>query len=170
MLCRIHLLFKNYGHSNWLRKVWGKRMNEFIINDLYGYQEDYIEKVIQCALKHQKISNACGSVIYVGEDEIQRINKTYRNIDRVTDVISFAFEDAGYSNAEIRMLGDIYVCIPKMKEQAKAFGHSEKRELSFLVVHGLLHLLGYDHTKSKEEKKRMFQLQEEILNEAKIPR
>ena len=72
-----------------------------------------------------------------------------------------------YNNT--RVLGDIYVCIPRMKEQALAYGHSVKRELSFLVVHGLLHLLGYDHMEKNEEKE-MFLLQELILNEEGINR
>ena len=69
-----------------------------------------------------------------------------------------------------RILGDIYLCIDKMKEQAIEYGHSEKRELSFLVCHGLLHLLGYDHVNSKEEEKVMFDLQDEILNSLNITR
>ena len=63
------------------------------------------------------------------------------------------------------MRGDIYMCIPQMKRQAQSYEHSEKRELSFLAVHGLLHLLGYDHMEPKEEKE-MFELQELILNES----
>jgi probable rRNA maturation factor len=70
---------------------------------------------------------------------------------------------------EIRMLGDIYICIPQMKRQAKDYGHSEKRELSFLAVHGLLHLLGYDHME-KEDEEKMFSLQELILNDKDIKR
>jgi rRNA maturation RNase YbeY len=70
---------------------------------------------------------------------------------------------------ELRVLGDIYVCIPRMKEQAINYGHSEKRELSFLTVHGLLHLLGYDH-QTKDEEEIMFGLQELILNGANITR
>ena len=60
---------------------------------------------------------------------------------------------------------DIFVSIPKMKEQAKEYGHSETRELSFLVVHGILHLLGYDHTLGEKEEKEMFSRQELVLNE-----
>ena len=91
-------------------------------------------------------------------------------MDKVTDVISFAFEDNKDLPNNIRMLGSIYVCIPKMKDQAIEYGHSEKRELSFLVCHGLLHLLGYDHVNSKEEEKVMFSLQDEILNSLDIRR
>ena len=104
------------------------------------------------------------SVIIVDNKRIHEINKEYRGIDRPTDVISFALED----NEEIefdhyRVLGDIYISIDKVREQASEYGHSEKRELAFLTVHGFLHLLGYDHMK-KEEEEIMFAKQEEILD------
>ena len=104
------------------------------------------------------------SVIIVDNKKIHEINKQYRGIDRPTDVISFALED----NEEIefdhyRVLGDIYISIDKVREQASEYGHSEKRELAFLTVHGFLHLLGYDHMKPEDEK-IMFARQEEILN------
>ena len=111
------------------------------------------------------VHNSFFEVILVDNNTIQKINKEYRNIDRVTDVISFAFEDNDkdlYNG--IRMLGEIYICIPRMKEQTVMYGHSETREIAFLAVHGLLHLLGYDHTKSKEEEKIMFGKQELVLN------
>lgn len=148
-------------------------MNEITINDEYGYDKDYsyLDEVFEHALKDQKIENAMFSVVFVDEDTIQEINKECRNIDKVTDVISFAFEDnAKMLYNDIRVLGDIYICIPKMINQAKEYGHSEKRELSFLALHGLLHLLGYDHVNSKEEEKIMFDLQERLLNEICIKR
>ena len=83
---------------------------------------------------------------------------------------TFFYEDSGklvYNN--VRLLGEIYICIPKMIDQAKEYGHTEKRELSFLAVHGLLHLLGYDHMNKKDEE-IMFGLQELILNEQNIKR
>lgn len=145
--------------------------NDYTIvdNDLYK-DYDYLNTVLDTALKHEKIDNAIFSIIFVDDDEIHRINKEYRKIDRVTDVISFAFEDnQDLMYNDIRLLGDIYICIPQMKRQAIEYGHSEKRELSFLAVHGLLHLLGYDHM-SEEEEKEMFGLQELILNETNIKR
>lgn len=99
---------------------------------------------------------------------MHKYNLEYRDIDRTTDVLSFALEDNQTYKTEIRQLGDIFISIPKMQAQAKEYGHSEKRELSFLVVHGVLHLLGYDHTRSKEEEKLQFGLQDEILNELNI--
>lgn len=147
-------------------------MIDYEINNNYGYDKDYsyLDGVISTTLDHEKVDNAIFSIIFVDNDEIQKINKEYRKIDKITDVISFAFEDNNnivYNN--LRILGDIYVCIPRMIEQAKEYGHSEKRELSFLVVHGLLHLLGYDHMTEAEEKE-MFALQELVLNEQNIKR
>ena len=142
------------------------------INNIFGYEEEfsYLDAVIKRTLEHENALNSCFSIIFVGNEEIQTLNKQYRTIDRVTDVISFALEDAKDEfSLATRMLGDIYICIPKMKEQALEYGHSEKRELSFLVVHGLLHLLGYDH-QIKEEEKKMFDLQKEILDEEGISR
>lgn len=138
-------------------------------NELYNDYE-YLYDVLDHTLKNQNVDNAIFSVIFVEDEEIHTMNRDYRGVDRVTDVISFAFEDNNdlvYN--EIRMLGDIYICIPQMKRQAKSYSHSEKRELSFLAVHGLLHLLGYDHM-NEEDEKVMFALQELILNEQNITR
>lgn len=144
--------------------------NTYEINDLIGvdFNYDYLDDVIKRVLKHEKVKNAYFSIIFVDLREIQRINKEYRGIDKVTDVISFALEDTpDHMDSKVRILGDIYICIPKMIEQANTYGHSIKRELSFLTVHGMLHLLGYDHMNKKDEEE-MFGLQELILNEAGI--
>lgn len=141
-------------------------MNSFDIYDEYGYKQfDILNKVFKRTLKLEKVKNAYFSVVLVNDKKIKKINKEYRGIDKVTDVISFAFEDNDkrrYNN--IRVLGEIYICIPKMINQAEAYGHTQTRELAFLGVHGLLHLLGYDHVKDKEEEKIMIERQEEILN------
>lgn len=141
-------------------------MNKFVITDEYGYENySILNKVLKKTLKEEKVKNAYFDVILVDEKTIQDINRDYRKIDRVTDVISFAFEDNDnklYQNK--RILGEIYICIPRMKEQAKEYGHSETRELAFLAVHGLLHLLGYDHMLGKKEEEEMFGKQEMILN------
>ena len=145
--------------------------NEFTIEDNNLYDDyDYLYNVLNATLKHEKVKDAIFSIIFVEDDEIHRINREYRKVDRVTDVISFAFEDnEEMMYNDIRVLGDIYICIPQMKRQAINYGHSEKRELSFLAVHGLLHLLGYDHM-TKEEEKEMFGLQELILDGENIKR
>lgn len=145
-------------------------MNEFEIVNKYKYKEDYkyLDDVINHTLEKLNIKNAYLSVIFIDDEEMHAMNKEYRGIDRTTDVLSFALEDNDTYVPVIRQLGDIFVSIPKMQEQAKEYSHSEKRELSFLVCHGLLHLLGYDHTKGKEEEKLQFGLQDEILNDLNI--
>lgn len=117
------------------------------------------------------LNNIVFNVIIVDNNKIHQINKEYRNIDRETDVISFALEDNedDSESNEIRVLGDIYISIDKAKAQAKEYGHSLKRELCFLTTHGFLHLLGYDHMK-KEDEKIMFPLQEKILEEYGVMR
>ncbi len=145
---------------------------DFQINNEFGYDKEYtfLNDVINKTMEFEKIVNPIFSITFVDENEIQRINKEYRHIDKVTDVISFAFEDnKNFKGEKIRVLGDIFICIPRMMEQANLYGHSEKRELSFLVVHGLLHLLGYDH-KTKKEETIMFDKQELILNATDIKR
>lgn len=127
-------------------------------------------EVLEFACKHLNIENPLLNIVIVDNDRIREINKEYRNKDAVTDVISFAFEevkDVDYGN--VRFLGEIYISYERCKEQASEFGHSVRREFSYLAVHGLLHLLGYDHIK-EEDKKVMRALEEEILNEYDIKR
>lgn len=126
---------------------------------------DYLPKIIDKCLEMEHVENAVFTIIFIDDEKMHELNKTYRGIDRTTDVLSFAYEDNETMKCDIRMLGEIFVSIPKMKEQAKEYGHSETRELSFLVVHGILHLLGYDHTLGEKEEKEMFSRQELVLNE-----
>ena len=143
--------------------------NIIVDNGLYT-NYDYLYEVIAATLKEEEVSNAVFSIVFVGLEEIHELNKNYRGIDRPTDVISFALEDSDDFELDgVRVLGDIYVCIDKMKEQALEYGHSEKRELSFLVCHGLLHLLGYDHMK-KEDEAIMFGKQDKILETVGLTR
>lgn len=129
-----------------------------------------IKKVLNVAIKKLKLKNIEFNVIITNNEFIHELNKKYRNIDRETDVISFALEDDNiFPEIEEKVLGDIYISIDKAKSQAVEYGHSFKREICFLAVHGFLHLNGYDHME-KEEEKIMFGLQEEILNEAQISR
>ena len=142
--------------------------NYDIINN-YGYDNyDYLYEVIDYTIKKMNIKNSVFCIIFIDDEEMHRMNKEYRNIDRTTDVLSFALNDNSHIKTEINSLGDIFISIPKMKSQALEYNHSEKRELSFLTVHGILHLLGYDHTLGKKEEEEMFGLQKEILNELGI--
>ena len=141
-------------------------MNKFEIFNETDEKIDIEEerKILNYALEYEKIENAEFNVIFVDSETIKKINREYRGVDRVTDVISFALEDGEEMKFEFgRLLGDIYICTDKMKEQAKQYGHSLLREQGFLSVHGLLHLLGYDHM-TKEEEKIMFEKQELILD------
>ena len=137
-----------------------------------NYEEKYTF-LLEKTLKHLSLHfDPYISVTLVDNEYIHEINRNYRHIDRPTDVISFAFlddnpnRDKMFQSKEMVVLGEIYISIDKAKEQASAYGHSLERELNFLFVHGLLHLLGYDHMNENDEK-IMFALQEEILKEGK---
>ncbi len=140
----------------------------------YGsYEEEYLS-LMEITFKTLGIKcDPIVSVSLVDNEYIHYINREYRHIDRPTDVISFAFLDDGHEYDKILFkkglvaLGDIYISVDKAIEQAKEYGHSIKRELSFLFVHGLLHLCGYDHM-SKEDEEVMFALQDKILEEKGI--
>ena len=124
-----------------------------------------INEFLNFVEKKKKLENCLFNVIIVDNDYIHKLNKEYRGIDRPTDVISFALEDEEDSiKLDFRVLGDIYISLDKTYEQAKLYDHSFLRELSFLTIHGLLHLLGYDHM-VKEDEEVMFKKQEELLNE-----
>lgn len=120
------------------------------------------------------------SILLAENDEIRRINSQYRNKDSVTDVLSFPMlemEDGVFITepCEAAMdqgrlfLGDIVISVPRAIEQAETYGHSAERELAFLAVHGLLHLLGYDHNIPEKEQK-MIKRQEEVLSSIGLPR
>ncbi len=143
-----------------------------IINNYCDKVEEIeiLEKYIKFVTKKLDIESSLFNIILVDEKEIHELNLNYRGVDRKTDVISFALEDGDtYNNPYIRMLGDIYICIPVAYEQAEIYGHSRIREICFLATHGILHLLGYDHM-TEEEEKIMFKKQEELLNLYEIKR
>lgn len=112
------------------------------------------------------------SVILSDEEYIREINAKYRNIDKVTDVLSFPMfekDEINKAKENEEVLGDIIICIPRIKEQAKEFGHSIYREFAYMLVHGFYHLMGYDHM-TDEEKKEMREKEEKILSKLKIER
>ena len=130
---------------------------------------ELVEKVLQFAADKQSIKDGSEvSVTFVTNDAIQEINRTYRNKDVATDVISFAMEELGEGEMEIidadipTLLGDIIISVERAQEQADSYAHTFEREVCFLAVHGFLHLLGFDHG-TEEEEKEMFGLQETIL-------
>ena len=128
-----------------------------------------IKKVLKLGLGILDIDKVEFNIIVVDNNYIHKLNKTYRGIDRETDVISFALEDDKTFNPKTRILGDIYISYDKVCSQALEYGHSNLREIVFLAVHGMLHLLGYDHM-NQEDEKVMFDLQRKILDEAGIER
>ena len=125
------------------------------------------EKIIKGVLKKVKNKKEF-NIIFVDDEEIQRINREYRKIDRVTDVISFALCDDPDNQME-NELGDIFIDLDQAFRQAEDYGHSITREVAFLAVHGYLHLCGYDHM-TNEDEEVMFKKQDEILAAAKIER
>lgn len=145
------------------------------INEVEDFKEDYKQlyiKIIEEAKKQLQIEEDLElSCILVGDDKIHQINKEYRNIDRATDVISFALEDNEqfYVAGQPRSIGDIFISVDHAKKQADDYGHSLKREMCFLFTHGLLHLLGFDHIE-KEDEKKMLALQKSILEQLEIGR
>lgn len=112
------------------------------------------------------------SLSFVSKDEIHRLNRIYRNVDRHTDVLSFPMvEDLSEieEDDEEILLGDVVICCEQAREQAKEYGHSEERELTYLFVHSVLHLLGYDHMED-EDKKEMRAREEEVMTQLGIGR
>jgi len=131
--------------------------------------EELIRKTVEMALNLEGVrSDLEVSVALVDNDYIRELNKTYRGKDAPTDVLSFPMLEPGEvddvpSEGEVeQLLGDIVISLEKAEEQAKSYGHSFEREVAFLVVHGVLHLLGYDH-EIEEERKIMRQKEEEVL-------
>ena len=141
--------------------------------------EAFVVQVVEKVLAYEQCEEAFEvSISFVNNQEMRKLNKEYRNIDKETDVLSFPLaefieeelntedEGAEYIEEEIA-LGDIVISMEKAAEQSEEYGHSFKRELAFLLVHGMLHLLGYDHDEEASEGE-IFDKQEEILKNIKI--
>lgn len=153
-----------------------------IVYDGIDEKEEYknvIEKVLSQCFKEEKLENSklCVTVTLTTPKTIQEINKQYRNIDRATDVLSFPMfekdeldkkiQENDFENEDI--LGDIVVSVERVKEQAIEYGHSFERELSYMIVHGFYHLMGYDHIE-EDDKKIMREKEENILRKLDITR
>lgn len=156
-------------------------MYEIVYKDIEENQEydEIVEKVLSECYKEENLqdSKLIITVTLTTPNNIQDINKKYRNIDRATDVLSFPmFEkeeiDVKIKNKEFYtedILGDIIISIEKVEEQAKEYGHSFERELSYMLVHGFYHLMGYDHIK-EEDKFIMRPKEEKVLSQLNITR
>ena len=145
--------------------------------DLKEYRKDF-KLILKEVKKVLDIDNKLSLSLTICDNEyIAVLNKEYRNIDKETDVLSFALEDDADEDdlldmidlTGVREIGDIVISIDRVRSQAREYGHSEKREICFLFTHGLLHLLGYDHQQEDEEKE-MFGLQELVLSNLGINR
>lgn len=132
-------------------------------DDLVNEEEirEYVQKVLE--KEYESEAPVYMSLLFTGNDEIQVINREYRDKDQPTDVISFAYhETEDFDIGPYDTLGDIVISLERVVEQAKEYNHSDKRELFYVLTHGILHLLGYDHIE-EEDKKEMRAKEEEIL-------
>lgn len=130
-----------------------------------------IRRSINAALKYEEFEKDSEvSVTLVDNEAIHALNLEARGVDRPTDVLSFPMFDDDFDDGEAAILGDIVLSLEKAREQAEQYGHSIEREIAFLTVHSVLHLLGYDHELSEEDEKEMFFKQDEILKIMKLTR
>jgi probable rRNA maturation factor len=145
-------------------------------------QEDWeaiVKKVLDKCFEEEGLldSKLIMTITFTTPEEIRKINKKYRKIDKATDVLSFPMFEKDELDEKIKrgdfpyedVLGDVIISIEKVREQAEEYGHSFERELSYMLVHGFYHLMGYDHIE-EEDKKIMRPKEEKILNELKITR
>ncbi len=156
-------------------------MYEIVFKDIEEDKkyEPIIKKVLETCFEEEKMkdSKLCVTVTLTNPENIRKINKQFRNIDRATDVLSFPMFEKDELDKKIEendfytddILGDLVISIEKVEEQAKEYGHSFERELSYMVVHGFYHLMGYDHIEP-EDKAIMRPKEEKILNKLKITR
>lgn len=125
--------------------------------------DDKLEDVIKTVLQTEGLSLAYEvSISFVDKDEIHRLNKEYRGVDRPTDVLSFPIDEDFLIEGVDTMLGDIVICMDIAKDQAIEYNHSLDREIMYLTAHSCLHLLGYDHME-KEEKLSMRSREKEVM-------
>ena len=148
-----------------------------MIEVLYDNRQDFMEitkddekAVREAACKVLETEGCEGdyeiSVSFVTNNEIKELNRDYRNVDSVTDVLSFPMDDEEDPEGVV-MLGDVILSTEKIKEQAEEYGHSLRREMTYLTVHSVLHLLGYDHME-EDEKSEMRGREKEVMKELEI--
>ncbi|MFW6381983.1 MAG: rRNA maturation RNase YbeY [Bacillota bacterium] len=134
--------------------------NNILFNNLIDDQRldsellDDLKELADSLLLAKEIKEAEVSITFVDNQKIKELNKTYRDKDEVTDVLSFPIDE--------ELLGEIIISLPRAIEQAEDYGHSLRREVAFLMVHGLLHILGYNH-KTDADKTEMRQAEEKFL-------
>lgn len=156
--------------------------NEQTLWQITEEREKQLQQLLEFAAKEERLDDAVITVSLVDNPAIHELNRTYRGIDRATDVLSFAMREHNGDELEIiydeadkdaldnsEQLGDIIISVERAMEQSEEYGHSLEREIGFLLVHGFLHLLGYDHH-SPQDEQAMFGKQERILQKAGLVR
>ena len=151
---------------------WSDNQTKFKTGWLLRYR---LKKAVRAALVYENFTQDVRvSITFTDNEGIRALNREYREKDSATDVLSFpmyTMEDGDCPEADMAAeLGDIVLSLERADEQAKEYGHSFERELAFLVVHSMLHLLGYDHEEGKAQESEMFALQEEILSSMGLAR
>lgn len=128
--------------------------------------EGMFSSLLEYIVKDQKLDKKTIESLTISDDEtVRKVNLEFRGTDRTTDVISFAFQEAGDDgDLPFNDLGDLIISLPQAQRQADEFHHPLCRELAFLFIHGTLHNLGYDHVRSQEDAEIMYSLQNKLLN------
>lgn len=136
-----------------------------------------IKKAVNMALEAEGVNVPCLVSVMLTDDEgIRRVNREFRDVDRATDVLSFPMNELSPGafdpemcetdpDSGLILLGDMMISVPRCEEQGEEFGHGYEREIMYLTVHSVLHLLGYDHVDEGEMKRRMRQREKEIMGD-----
>ncbi|HUC93185.1 MAG TPA: rRNA maturation RNase YbeY [Paenibacillus sp.] len=163
-----------------LHLEWSNEQDKIDIPDAWIAR---LEQLLQLAGEAENVAEGEVALTFTDDEEIHRLNREYRGIDRPTDVLSFAMQEETEAEPEITfevedeseedplsgLLGDIVISVERAKAQSEDYGHSLEREVGFLFVHGFLHLLGYDH-ESEAEEAEMTAKQEAVLQTAGLTR
>ena len=124
---------------------------------------DGVRKRLRTLLRNTGLPDAELSVLFIGDRAMRSLNHAWRGKDRTTDVLSFSLREGTFSHIRPEMLGDIVISVPVAARQAREEGHTLAREIDRLLVHGLVHLLGYDHERGPQEARRMSKRERELL-------
>ncbi len=146
---------------------------DITIDESFGHRVDekWLRMVVEHVLRFEEVDITCElSLLITGDETMHELNRTYREIDKTTDVLAFAFqedEEFQFSPDGLKQLGEVVVSLPQAEKQAKELGHSLEQEVAVLTIHGVLHLLGYDH-ESQEEQSEMSAKETEIASKIEL--
>jgi probable rRNA maturation factor len=141
------------------------------INNLttHPLEENFLKKIVQKVLAGEKRGEENLSIVFVGQGRMRKLNKKYRGKNRVTDVLAFNWQEISNKkfprSQNLPELGEIVICLREVKKNAKRFNSTFEKELFRVLIHGLLHLLGYDHEKNKKEAEKMGKKEEDYLSQ-----